>query len=75
MTIAKILAVLVAGPLIGALLGFTVGGILLPHDPTGRGSPGDGFLLFMCTIWGLIVASVISVVISIYIIRKRAQHT
>jgi hypothetical protein len=46
--IAKALAIFVVGSVVGVIAGFIVAGVLLPSDPTGRGAPGDGFLIILC---------------------------
>jgi hypothetical protein len=47
MRVLKVVGVMVFGPLVGMALGFLLGALFLPSDPTGRGSPGDGFLLIL----------------------------
>ena len=47
MKVIKVVGVMVFGPLVGMALGFFLGALFLPSDPTGRGSPGDGFLLIL----------------------------
>lgn len=47
---AKALALLVIGPVLGVFVGFLVGALVLPDDPNfvangGHASPGDGFLV------------------------------
>ena len=48
MRVLKVVVVMVIGPLMGLLAGFIVAGFLLPPDPSGRGAPGDGFLILLC---------------------------
>ena len=70
MRIVKTLSLLIMGPVLGAIVGFVIGGLLLPSDPSGRGSPGDGFLILMCVGWGLIIFAIPSVLIAIRMVRK-----
>lgn len=48
MRVLKVIAILVVGPLLGVVFGLILGGLLLPPDPSGRGAPGDGFLVMLC---------------------------
>ncbi len=73
MRLVKALCVVIFGPIVGAVLGFFVGGILLPPDPTGRGSPGDGLVIFRCAGWSLLILVFPSVLIALWIIRRPAQ--
>lgn len=65
MRIVKGLAVLVGCPIIGAAVGFIIGGLLLPHDPTGRGASGDGFLIVFCMGVGLVISTVVVLVVAV----------
>jgi len=64
MRILKVVGVLIAGPVFGLLLGLVVGSLLLPPDPSGSGSPGDGFLVMGCMVVGFAIFTLISVVLA-----------
>jgi len=64
MRLLKVIAILVIGPVLGVVFGLIVGGLLLPSDPTGRGAPGDGFLVILCTAIGLSVSVAASVMLA-----------
>jgi hypothetical protein len=70
MKIAKVLFIMVAGPIIGAGIGSVVAGLMLPKDPSGRGSPGDGFMVFYCVGMGLVVSVILSVLLAIRTWRR-----
>jgi hypothetical protein len=55
MKIVQIIAVILIGPTVGLILGFFLGSLFLPSDPTGHGAPGDGFLLILTAGVGFIV--------------------
>jgi hypothetical protein len=59
-----VFAILVIGPVLGVMFGLIVGGLLLPSDPAGRGAPGDGFLVILCTGIGLSVSVAGSVMLA-----------
>ena len=65
--------VLVLGPIVGTVIGLMIAGLMLPPDPTGRGTPGDGFVLFLGAGIGLTISLVLSVVAAINILRKPDQ--
>jgi hypothetical protein len=66
MKILKVIGVLIVGPVFGLLLGLVVGSLLLPPDPSGRGSPGDGILVMGCMLVGLSIF----ILISIFLARR-----
>jgi hypothetical protein len=73
MKVLKVVAVIVFGPLLGLALGFFLGGLFLSHDPTGRGSPGDGFLLLCTSGLGFAVSCLGSVLLAVRIWRNSAS--
>jgi hypothetical protein len=74
MNLWKRLTMLAVSPMISALVGFVFAGLLLPPDPTGRGAPGDGFVLIMGTFYGMIIPSVFSVVAGGGMICRAVRH-
>ena len=64
MRVLKVITILVVGPALGVVVGLIVGGLLLPSDPTGRGAPGDGFLIILCAAVGLSVSIAGSVMLA-----------
>jgi hypothetical protein len=72
MKIAKVLAIILIGPVIGLVLGFFVGSLFLTSNPSGQGSPGDGFLLILTAGAGFIVFGICSVLIAVRIWRHSA---
>ena len=48
MKIAKVIVVLIFGPLLGVLIGFFLGVVAMPSQVPGGRSPGDGFLIIGC---------------------------
>lgn len=70
MRIIKTLAVLGGFAVPGTAVGFIIGGLLLPPDPTGRGAPGDGFLILYCMAIGLIISVSIAVIVAMQFIWR-----
>jgi len=56
MRLFKVICVLVIGPVLGVISGFIVGSLLLPPDPTGNAAPGDGFLIVISVLIGLVLS-------------------
>ncbi len=73
MKIVKVLAVLVGCPIIGAAVGAVIALLLLPPDPTGRGAPGDGFLIFLCVGVGLTISTVVAIFVAVRILWRPAK--
>jgi Co/Zn/Cd efflux system component len=59
-----VIAILVIGPFLGVVCGVIAGGLLLPADPTGHSAPGDGFLVMLCAVVGLLVSIAASVMLA-----------
>jgi len=70
MRLPKVIGILLGGPVLGVVSGFVVGGLLLPPDPTGRGAPGDGFLIMLCIGIGLAVSIPASVLLAVWSWRR-----
>jgi len=62
------------GPVLGMGITFLAAVLLLPSDPSGRGSPGDGFLIIGFVGVGLVVSIVISLLLSVRTWRRSAEH-
>jgi len=60
--VGGILAILVSGPIVGALIGSVVATFYLPPDPTGHGAPGDGFLIILYSGLGLLFGALASLI-------------
>jgi hypothetical protein len=52
------------------MLGFLLGSLFLPSDPTGNGAPGDGFLLILTSAAGSIVLGIGSALLAAKIWRR-----
>jgi hypothetical protein len=75
MKIAKAAAILVLGPLLGIFLGFIIGALASPPDPSfvangSHGSPGDGFLIMGCAALGFLVSVFVSIALAGSVLRK-----
>ena len=70
MRLLKVIGTLLGGPLLGVVSGFVVGSLLLTPDPTGRGAPGDGFLIMLCIGVGLAVSIPTSVRLAVWSWRR-----
>ena len=75
MKIAKAAAILVLGPLLGVFIGFIIGALASPSDPSfvanrSHGSPGDGFLIMGCAALGFVVSVFVSIVLTWTLLRK-----
>ena len=66
MKVLKVVGVLLGSAIIGAMAGFIVAGLMLPADPTGRGAPGDGFLILLGMGFGVLISLVVA---QIFVIR------
>ena len=64
MRLFKVICVLVVGPVLGVISGFIVGSLLLPADPTGKGAPGDGFVIIISVLIGLALSIPVSVLLA-----------
>jgi hypothetical protein len=73
MRLLKVIGILLIGPVLGVVSGFIVGGLLLPPDPTGRGAPGDGFLIMFSIGIGLAVSIPASVLLAVWSWRRPAH--
>lgn len=73
MRFLKVIGILLIGPVFGAVSGFIAGGLLLPPDPTGRGAPGDGFLIILWVGIGLAVSVPASVLLAVWSWRRSAR--
>jgi len=73
MRLLKVIGILVTGPVLGVVSGLIIGGLLLPPDPTGRGAPGDGFLIMLCAGMGLAVSIAASVMLADWSWRHSAN--
>jgi hypothetical protein len=63
--IAKVISVMLVGPLLGVIAGFLVGGITLNIILKGRhAAPGDGMLIMIFGFAGLLVSRPLSVVLA-----------
>lgn len=74
MRLLKVIGILVIGPVLGAVSGFVVGGLLLPPDPTGRGAPGDGILIIYCVGIGLVVSILASIMLAVWSWRHSTRR-
>jgi hypothetical protein len=70
MKIAKVIAILVFGPLLGAAGGFVVGAIIVASRG-GQGTPGDGILVMGCIAVSFVVSSCISLALAASLFDKR----
>jgi hypothetical protein len=65
MRIAKVIAIMFFGPVLGILAGFAVGVIAMPtQTPYVGRAPGDGFLIMGCVVLGLLVSIPLSAVLA-----------
>jgi hypothetical protein len=70
MKILKVICIMLFGPVLGMGIAFLAASLLLPPDPSGRGAPGDGFLIIGFVGVGLVVGLVVGVVISLLLAVK-----
>ncbi len=70
MKIVKVICILLFVPLLGICVASLVAALLLPYDPTGRGAPGDGFMIFGCLGAGLVVSLIIAIPLAIWTWRR-----
>jgi hypothetical protein len=66
----KIVCVMFFGPALGIVAGFIVGGLLVPPDSTGRGAPGEGFLILYCTAIGFVLCVLASTLVALRFWRR-----
>ena len=65
MRIAKVIAVMVFGPLLGILAGFLVGVLAMPAQTSSGGrAPGDGFLIMGCVALGFFISIPVSAILA-----------
>ena len=75
MRIFKVICIMVLGPLLGIGVASLTAALLLPSDPSGRGAPGDGFMIFYCLGVGLVISVVVSLLLAVKIWRRKAVPT
>jgi hypothetical protein len=65
MRIARVIAVMFFGPVLGILAGFVVGALAMPTQTPDVGrAPGDGFLIMGCVALGFFVSIPVSAVLA-----------
>ncbi|MGB2605795.1 MAG: hypothetical protein WBC78_19485 [Candidatus Sulfotelmatobacter sp.] len=64
MKIAKVIGVLLVGPLLGILAGLVLGAFAIPAQTAGGRAPGDGFLVMGYVFLGLFVSIPVSVALA-----------
>lgn len=74
MKVVKVIAVVLIGPIVGLMLGFFLGSLFLPSDPTGHGAPGDGFLLILMGVAGFIVFFIGSALFAVRMWRRSPEQ-
>ena len=74
MKIFKVICIMLFGPVLGMGIAFLAAALLLPPDPSGRGAPGDGFLIIGFVGVGLVVSIVISLLLAVRTWRRSAEH-
>ena len=74
MKILKVICIMLFGPVLGMGIAFLAASLLLPPDPSGRGAPGDGFLIIGFVGVGLGVGVVISLLLAVKAWRRSAKH-
>ena len=74
MKIFKVICIMLFGPVLGVGIAFLAEALLLPPDPSGRGAPGDGFLIIGFVGVGLVVGIVISLLLAVRTWRRSAEH-
>jgi len=74
MKILKVICIMLFGPVLGMGIAFLAASLLLPPDPSGRGAPGDGFLIIGFVGGGLVVGVVISLLLAVKAWRRSAKH-
>jgi hypothetical protein len=76
--IAKVISVMLVGPLLGVIAGFLVGGITLNIILKGRhAAPGDGMLIMIFGLAGLLASIPLSAVVAAQLWRQlsaREEH-
>ena len=70
MKIAKVIAILVFGPLLGAAGGFVIGAIIVASRG-GQGTPGDGILIVGCIAVSFVVSACISLALAASLFDRR----
>lgn len=65
MRIAKVIAVMVFGPVLGIVTGFLVGILAMPAQTSAGGrAPGDGFLIMGCVALGFFISIPVSAILA-----------
>lgn len=74
MKILKVICIMLFGPVLGMGIAILAAVLLLPPDPSGRGAPGDGFLIIGFVGVGLVVSIIISLLLAVRTWRRSAEH-
>ncbi len=74
MRILKVIVVMTVGPVLGLLSGFIIGGLLVPPDLSGRGTPGDGILIMACMGYGVALSILLSALFARWIWRRSVRE-
>jgi len=78
MKFLKAIVILICGPLLGILIGFTIGSLALPQDPNsaangGHAAPGDGFEILHYLFISLVVSVLVSVAAALWVLFKKPR--
>jgi len=76
--LAKAIAVLLFGPLLGILIGLILALLALPPDPNfvsngGHASPGDGILVMGCLLFGFLISLVPSAALAVVMLTRPSE--
>ena len=71
----KIVGIAVCVPLVMALIAMIIAGFQMPDDPTGRGTPGDGFLIILWVLGSLVVSVPLSAALAWKVGGRRAPSS
>ena len=74
MKIFKVICIMLFGPILTMGIAFLTASLLLPPDPSGRGAPGDGFLIIGFAAGGLVVGVVISLLLAVKTWHRSAKQ-
>lgn len=74
MKILKVICIMLFGPVLAMGVAFLAAVLLLPPDPSGRGAPGDGFLIIGFVGVGLVVGLLISLLLAVRTWRRSSEH-